>query len=95
MCSSRVNSLVSFLTRISTGTISSSKRPASRAAAARRWDSTANSSWRSREMPSRSARFSAVTPMRIEWKGSVSAPWTGSTTVASPMRAPQRALGIQ
>ena len=95
MCSSRTKSTVSRLTLTGMGTIWSSKRPAARAAAALRCERTANSSWRSREMEPRSARFSAVTPIRIELKGSVSAPITGSTSSASPMRAPQRALGIQ
>ena len=94
-CSSRVKACVSFLTRTSTGTIWSSKRPSSWAAAARRCDSTANWSWRSREMPWRSETFSAVMPMWTEWNGSVSPPTTGSTTSVSPIRAPQRAAGIQ
>ncbi len=36
-----------------------------------------------------------MTPIRIEWNGSVRPPITGSTSSASPIRAPQRALGIQ
>ena len=46
-------------------------------------------------MPCDSARFSAVTPMWILSNGSVRPPTTGSTTFVSPMRAPQRAFGIQ
>ena len=38
----------------------------------------------------RSARFSAVTPILMSWNGSVSAPWTGSTTGAGPIFEPQR-----
>ncbi len=94
-CSSRVNSLVPFLDFSSTGTISSSNRPSSCARAARMCDSTENSSCCSRLMSCDSARFSAVTPMWILSNGSVSPPTTGSTTPVSPMRAPQRASGIQ
>ena len=47
----------------STVTISSSKRPASAAATARRCDSSANASWSSRETSYRSATFSAVSPI--------------------------------
>ena len=47
----------------STGTIWSSKRPASMAAMARCWLSSANASWRSRLTPHRSATFSAVSPI--------------------------------
>ncbi len=65
MCSSRVKSTVSRLTLTGTGTIWSSKRPSARAAAALRCERTANASWRSREIDPRSARFSAVTPIRM------------------------------
>ena len=82
---------MSRLTFTSTGTIWSLKRPSARAAAARRCDSAANASWRSREMLPRSARRSAVIPMWSLSNGSVSAPTTASTSGASPMRAPQRA----
>jgi hypothetical protein len=34
-------------------------------------------------------------PISTDWNGSVRPPITGSTSFASPMRAPQRALGIQ
>ena len=47
----------------STGTIWSSNRPASIAATARCWLSSANASWRSRLTPQRSATFSAVSPI--------------------------------
>ena len=43
----------------------------------------------------RSARFSAVTPMRMSWNGSFSEPWTGSSICAGPIFEPQRASGIQ
>jgi hypothetical protein len=48
---------------VSTGTISLSKWPESRASTARFWDTTAHSSWASRETWQRSATFSAVSPM--------------------------------
>jgi len=94
-CSSRANSAAPFFDLSSTGMISSSNRPCSCAAAARRCDSTENSSCSSRLMLCDSARFSAVTPMWMLSNGSVSPPTTGSTTFASPMRAPHRAFGIQ
>ena len=46
-----------------TETSSSSKRPASAAAAQRCCDWNANASWSSREMPQRSATFSPVSPI--------------------------------
>ncbi len=49
----------------STGTISSSKRPSSMAAAARRWLSSAKASCSSRVIPQRSATTSAVMPSEI------------------------------
>ena len=36
-----------------------------------------------------------MTPIRMLWKGSVRPPITGSTIRVSPIRAPQRASGIQ
>ena len=45
------------------GTIWSANRPASMAATARCWLSSANASWRSRLTPQRSATFSAVSPI--------------------------------
>ena len=94
-CSSRANSDGPFFDFRSTGTISSSNRPCSWALAARRCDSTENSSCASRLMLCDSARFSAVTPMWMLSNGSVRPPTTGSTILVSPMRAPQRAFGIQ
>ncbi len=41
------------------------------------------------------ATFSAVTPMWMAWNGSCSAPSIMSTSLASPMRAPQRAIGAR
>ena len=65
--------------------------PPPAARAARRCDSTENSSCSSRLMSCDSARFSAVTPMWMSLKGSVSPPTTGSTIAVSPMRrAPAR-----
>ena len=95
MCSSRVNSIVSRLLLIGTGMSSSRNLPASVAACARRWDVQANSSWSSREMAWESARFSAVMPMWIASNGSVRLPTVASITATSPIRAPQRAAGIQ
>ena len=67
-CSSRATTIGSpFFWGIVTGTSWSSKRPASTAAAVRRWLSRANASWRSREMPQRSATFSAVSPIEYGW----------------------------
>jgi len=45
------------------GVISSTKRPASMAAAALCWEAAAKASWASRLMPYLSTRFSAVMPM--------------------------------
>ena len=59
------SSLVSSPLAVVTGTISASKRPASRAAAARWCERSANWSWRSRVMPYLSATFSAVSPRLI------------------------------
>ena len=50
-CSSVSTRVVPFFPATSTGTISSSKAPASIAAAARRWLSAASASWSTREMP--------------------------------------------
>src|SRR5450755_3854649 len=94
-CSSTLNSTVPLRVLTSIGTTSSSNRPASRAAWARRWDSSANSSCASREIPCESATFSAVTPIWISLNGSVRAPTTASTSDASPIRAPQRAFCAQ
>ena len=63
MYSSVLNSTISFLTLTGTGTISSLKRPESRAAAAFFWESKANWSSSSRVMPHWSHTFSAVMPM--------------------------------
>ena len=63
-CSSRLTTVTSpFRPATSTGTIWSSKRPASIAATARCWLSSANASCRSRLTPHRSATFSAVSPI--------------------------------
>ena len=59
------SSLASSPLDVVTGTSSAAKRPASRAAAARWCDRSANSSCRSRVMPYRSATFSAVSPRLI------------------------------
>ena len=75
-----------------TGTICSLNQPAALALAARRWLSTARPSWSARVMPHLVAMFSAVTPMWMAWKGSCSAPTIMSTSLVSPMRAPQRAF---
>ncbi len=95
MCSSWRKSTVSRLTFTGTPTICSSKRPSFWAFEARSWERTAKASWRSRVMPCFSARFSAVTPMRISWNGSVRPPMTGSTILLGPIFAPQRASGSQ
>ncbi len=54
-----------------TGTISSAKRPASMASAARFWLSAAKASWASRLTPNSSATTSAVWPRpMVHWSGS-------------------------
>ena len=50
-----------------TGTVSSSKRPASIAATAFSWLCSANRSWRTRGISRSSARFSAVMPSGSVW----------------------------
>ena len=76
---------------ISTGTISSLKRPASIAATARCCDCTAKLSWSSRVIPYCSATFSAVIPMWKPSKPSVKPSRSiVSTTLESPIREPQR-----
>jgi len=52
-----------FFCGMGTGMISSAKMPASMAAIARRWDSTAKASCWARLMPVISAMFSAVSPI--------------------------------
>ncbi|MNT05666.1 hypothetical protein D3C72_1402940 [compost metagenome] len=79
---------------ISTGTISSSKRPAFWAASALFWEPTANSSCASRVMPYSLATFSAVMPMWY-WLYTSHRPSTiiESTSLVSPMRKPSREPG--
>ena len=94
-CSSAAKLTVPLRDFSSIGRICDAKRPSRVAADARRWLSTASASWSSREMPHFFATFSAVTPMWMSWNGSCSAPVIMSSTRASPMRAPQRAAGIE
>ena len=70
----------------STSTISSAKAACASAVAARRCDSTANSSCCPRETPYLAATFSAVTPMWMSWNGSVSIMTVPSTSVRLPSR---------
>ena len=85
-CSSVSKCVGPFLLLSSIGRIWLLKCPALRAAAARRWLSTANASCCSRVMPHLVATFSAVMPMWIVSNGSVSAPTIMSTILLSPMR---------
>ena len=54
---------VTMSSRSTTGMISSSNAPASSAALALKWESSANASWSARLTPQSSAMFSAVCPM--------------------------------
>ena len=79
---------------MTTGTISSLKRPDSIAATARFCDSKARASCSSRLMPYSSATFSAVIPIWYSLKASDKPSLIMvSTTFESPIRPPQRKLG--
>ena len=91
-CSSRSTVTVRRLaSKVSTGTTSSAKRPASHASPARRWDWSANASCSSRLTAYRSARFSAVSPMASEASGSMKpSEDMPSSITAGPIRYPPR-----
>ena len=74
-----------------TGTSWSANRPASIAAAARRWLSSANASWRSRETVHWSATHSAVSPSEIGGYASCIRGLTNRqpSVVSSIVRAPR------
>ena len=82
-----------FASRTVTGAISASKRPASWAATARRWDSSANASWSARDTPALIATRSAWVPM---WQSSTAHHSPSVTAESSsdpaPSRYPNRAL---
>ncbi len=82
-----------FASRIVTGAISASNRPASCAATAFRWLSSANASWSSRLTPALIATRSAWVPM---WQSSTAHHSPSSTAESSsepcPRRYPNRAL---
>ena len=86
-CSSAATTTSPFLPGTVTGAISSWKRPASIAAAALRWLSSAKRSCSSREMPISCASFSAVSPISIFASGqSKPSLYMASTTGAWPRR---------
>ena len=93
-CSSVSKATTPLRVLISMGTIWSRNRPSAMAAAARRCDSSANSSCARREMPCSRATFSAVTPMWPVPIGQVSAPVIMSSIGASPILTPKRAAGM-
>ena len=79
---------------ITTGTISSPRTPFLVASAARSWERADHSSWAARSIPRRWLTWSERSPMWASSKASQSPSWTmASTSSASPMRAPNRALG--
>ena len=77
-----------------TGTISSAKRPAWRAAAARRCEPSAYASCSARRMPYSRASVSAVSPMSWPQSGHRNpSRYMPSTTSVFPIRIPKRARG--
>ena len=93
-CSSFATTVAPFRDDTVTGDSSASKRPASCAAPAFFWLSSANRSCSSRGMSSSRASFSAVSPISMSESGHRKPSWTiASTTSAWPSRYPRRIFG--